>query len=88
MDSGHMHDGDCASLESQLWDYLDGELSPERIAQIDAHLAMCTRCTGHVEFERAVRAAIRQARSVDQHTERLAARVRNALADAGFGDPR
>ena len=35
---------DCDSVMRQLWDYLDGELTEDRMEAIRAHLAMCSRC--------------------------------------------
>lgn len=87
-DSMHAHVLDCDALVAQLWEYLDRELSPERLRAVEAHLAECSQCTGHVTFERAVLAAIKSARSDAIDAERLGIRVRRALAAAGYADPR
>lgn len=84
----HLRVFDCDDLVSQLWDYLDHELSPERVRVVEAHLADCSECTGHVAFERTVLAAIKSARGDAIDAERLGARVRRALAAAGYSDPR
>lgn len=86
--SRHVHVLDCDELVAQLWDYLDSELSPERVRAVEAHLAECSQCTGHVAFERTVRAAIKSARADAIDAERLAERVRRALRTAGYSDPR
>ena len=86
--SMHMHAMDCDELVSQLWEYLDQELSPERVLAVEVHLANCSQCTGHVAFERTVLSAIKSARSEAIDAERLGARVRRALAAAGYSDPR
>jgi len=36
--------GDCRAQLSQLFDYLDGELSPARCKAIERHLASCHCC--------------------------------------------
>jgi anti-sigma factor (TIGR02949 family) len=88
MKSDPLHFIDCDALVAQLWDYLDGELSPDRVRALEAHLADCSQCTGHVHFERTVLNAIRHARHDAVDPERLTTRVRHALAAAGLSDPR
>lgn len=34
----------CRDVLDWLSDYLDGELDPKRVRQVDAHLAGCDRC--------------------------------------------
>ena len=34
-----------------MWDYLDGELPPEQMAALAAHVAECARCYPHYRFE-------------------------------------
>lgn len=41
----------CREVIEQLWDYLDGELGPERMEEIAAHLAECGRCYPQYQFE-------------------------------------
>jgi anti-sigma factor RsiW len=40
--------------------YLDGELSPERMLEVQTHIDGCARCTEVVELERAMRQSLRQ----------------------------
>ena len=79
---------DCDAVMRQFWDFLDGELSAERIAAIEAHVAMCQRCAPHIAFERSFKAALRAARRTNGDTSTLALRVRKALRAEGFHDPR
>lgn len=44
---------DCEGVMRQLWDFLDGELTAERMAAIEAHVRMCGRCGPLFAFERA-----------------------------------
>jgi anti-sigma factor (TIGR02949 family) len=41
----------CRDVIEQLWDYLDGELPPERVEEFAAHLAECARCYPQYRFE-------------------------------------
>lgn len=75
---------DCDAVMRQLWDYLDEELTPDRMEAIREHLTMCERCHPHAEFERTFLAALTQARREPRNPTGLAARVRAALAAKGF----
>ena len=70
---------DCVSVMRQLWDYLDGELSDERMAQIRNHLTMCGRCKPQADFERSFLAAVAHARRDQRNPAPLRERVREAL---------
>ncbi len=54
----------CREVIEQLWDYLDGELIPERAEALAAHLAECARCYPQYRFEFAFLEAL--ARQRDQ----------------------
>lgn len=41
----------CREVIEQLWDYLDGELPPERMEAIAGHLAECAQCYPQYRFE-------------------------------------
>lgn len=41
----------CREVMEQLWDYLDGELPPQRVEAFAAHLAECARCYPQYRFE-------------------------------------
>jgi mycothiol system anti-sigma-R factor len=41
----------CAEVIDQLWDYLDGELPPERMEEIADHLAECGRCNPQYRYQ-------------------------------------
>lgn len=43
----------CDHVVSQLWAYIDGELTPERTEQIRAHLEVCQRCFPQYDFQQA-----------------------------------
>lgn len=45
----------CSEAVEQLWHYLEHELSGERRAQIEEHLALCRRCCGELEFAEELR---------------------------------
>ncbi|GAC1453688.1 MAG: hypothetical protein PVSMB1_02350 [Gemmatimonadaceae bacterium] len=75
---------DCDAVMRQLWDFLDGELTPRRMDAIREHLAVCARCYPQVEFERTFLAALARARRDHSNPDRLAERVLFALQGEGF----
>lgn len=75
---------DCDAVMRQLWDFLDEELTPERMAAIREHLSMCARCQPQAEFERAFLEAVAHTRVEHPDPTGLAARVRASLHTAGF----
>jgi anti-sigma factor (TIGR02949 family) len=75
---------DCDTVMRQLWDYLDGELTPERSEAIRRHVEMCSRCRPHSEFERAFLVAVKRSRREHSQPERLRGVLAKALAEQGF----
>lgn len=50
----------CEEVLARLWEYIDGELTPERTARIREHLDMCERCYPEYDFRRAFRVFLRR----------------------------
>jgi anti-sigma factor (TIGR02949 family) len=44
---------DCQEVLNRLYEYLDGELTPVREAEVRTHLATCAPCMSVSNFERA-----------------------------------
>ncbi len=42
---------DCAEVMERLYEYLDGELTARRAAEVKAHLQDCAPCTALLSFE-------------------------------------
>jgi anti-sigma factor (TIGR02949 family) len=68
---------DCFEALQRLEDYLDRELSPQVIAEIDAHLAICATCAREFAFEsgvlRGLKARLRRAPIPEDLRWRIAA---------------
>ncbi|MCY7380142.1 MAG: zf-HC2 domain-containing protein, partial [Gemmatimonadaceae bacterium] len=77
---------DCESVMRQLWDFLDGELTSDRMAAIRAHLALCKRCYPQYQFEESFLAAVAARRRHHSDPQRLRARVADALEAQGLSD--
>ena len=77
---------DCGSVMRQLWDYVDGELTPQRMEEIRVHVEMCQRCYPQYEFERSFLDAIASRRRTHSDPERLRAKLLEALKAHGLGE--
>jgi anti-sigma factor (TIGR02949 family) len=75
---------DCHSVMQQLWDYLDEELTADRMEAIRAHLVVCQRCYPQYDVERAFLHAIAEARREYPQPEMVKSRVLTALRAAGY----
>lgn len=75
---------DCDAVMRQLWDYLDDELTPDRMEQIGAHLAVCKRCYPQYRFERSFLDALAAAKAEHPALDQLRRRVMAALRAEGL----
>jgi anti-sigma factor (TIGR02949 family) len=75
---------DCESVMRQLWDYLDGELTPDREAAVREHLSMCKRCYPQYNFESAFVRALSASRRDHSRPTEIRERVLAALRADGF----
>lgn len=75
---------DCQAVMRQLWAYLDAELTDDRVAAIEAHLAMCKRCYPQYDFERGFLDQLARARREHSNPVRLRARLVEALRGHGL----
>ena len=67
----------CREVIAQLWDYLDGELPPQQMEALAAHLAECARCYPRYRFEfHFLEAIARQRDRLPGPTQALVERVR------------
>ncbi|HUO52576.1 MAG TPA: zf-HC2 domain-containing protein [Gemmatimonadaceae bacterium] len=76
---------DCSQAVHQLWDYLDGELTDEKMAEVRAHLKACKGCFPHFDFEEAFLEAVRKSRAEtacpDALRRKVMAKVQRAMEE-------
>ena len=56
--SGEVPDTECSAALERLYEYLDGELTPEVHVEIRAHLEECAPCLAEHDIEQAVKALL------------------------------
>ena len=67
-----------------LWDYLDGELTDERMTEVRAHLKACRGCFPHFDFEKEFLEAIARSKGELAAPEDLRRKVVAKLRKAGL----
>jgi anti-sigma factor (TIGR02949 family) len=77
---------DCVHVIHRLWDYLDGRMSEGEREQIVAHLAWCSGCASHYQFEQEFLDAVGRLRRADEGYDDLKSHVVARLHALGFGD--
>lgn len=75
---------DCRSAMQQLFDYLDEELTDERMAAVAEHLRDCRACHPHYDFEKLVLDTLHSLREEHAAPSELRARVVDALQREGM----
>ena len=76
---------DCEDVMRSLWDYLDQELTPQRMEAIRAHVDMCKRCYPQYEFERSFLAALSARKPEHTHPELAQEKLLVLLEAQGLG---
>ena len=75
---------DCDQVVRTLWDYLDGELTDERMNEVRAHLKACRGCFPHFDFERAFLEALAKSKEEQAAPDELRRKVVAKLRKAGL----
>jgi mycothiol system anti-sigma-R factor len=75
MNNDHLR---CEDVIEQLFAYLDRDLDDASSAKIQRHLARCRDCFTRAEFEKRLRAKVREAGAVDAPA-RLHGRIKGLL---------
>ena len=72
---------ECLKILEQIELFLDGELEAGVSLEIQHHLEACGPCAGHSEFQRQLKALVRDRCGCDQAPAHLLEKIRSALAD-------
>lgn len=73
---------DCNDVLRELYEFLDGELTPERRAHVEHHLNDCSPCLEAFDFHAEIRMVIAH-KCRDECPEALKARIAEAIARDG-----
>lgn len=75
---------DCRTAMAQLWDFLDQELTAEKMEAVRRHLDECGSCHPHAEFAEHFLSALGRCRCADPMPETLRERVIGTLRSSGL----
>lgn len=75
---------DCRTAVKQLWDYLDQELTEDRMMQVRAHLESCEECLPHHDFGRRFLDALQSTRATAAMPADAKRKVMAMLREAGY----
>ena|SRR5579871_2267134 len=79
---------DCRTALEQLWEYLDGELGPDRMEAVRTHVALCAKCYPQYDFEKAFLDAVRNCRQSQCISHKMRGKLMDALGKLGFNPSR
>lgn len=74
----------CREAAEGIFEWLDGELEPERARGVGEHLETCARCYPLLVFERSFREALARAAAEGSVPDGLEDRILKSLAAEGF----
>jgi anti-sigma factor (TIGR02949 family) len=78
--------GDCGTMISRLYHFLDGELTEQRRAKIQGHLDGCPSCYSAFDFEAELRIVVAN-RAQSQVPPQLVERIRLSLFESSSQFP-
>jgi anti-sigma factor (TIGR02949 family) len=78
----------CRALAPLVETYLDGELDPSQLLQVEAHTRLCPTCAERVMLDRAIRGSVRRCVSETKASPELHARVAAAITAESATGPR
>jgi mycothiol system anti-sigma-R factor len=73
---------DCREAVRRMWTYLDRSLGERPVEEFEAHLRVCQRCCGELEFSRHLRSMVADLDQATAVSAELRSRVALLLSDA------
>lgn len=74
----------CHEALERLYEFLDGELSSQEMASMEAHFHVCSRCYPVLQFESAFLEVLERVRSREKCPSELRSRLMSALEAEGL----
>jgi len=81
MSCGDPHETDCGDAIDKLYEFIDGELTPDVKRKITLHLQECAPCLDQADVERAIKALVSRS-CTDRAPGGLRERILSRLAEA------
>jgi mycothiol system anti-sigma-R factor len=84
MSCGEPHETDCDEVLTQVFEYLDGELTDGDVAKIQQHLDECSPCLREHDLDLALKALVRRS-CAERAPEELRARIMTQITQITRG---
>jgi mycothiol system anti-sigma-R factor len=75
-------DPDCSEVLDRVYEYLDGELTPDDLDKIRVHLDDCSPCLRQYDLDVALKALVRRSCGCDQAPVELRERILVTITEA------
>jgi mycothiol system anti-sigma-R factor len=77
----HEHEGhgDCSEVLHRIYEYLDGEMSPEDVTRVARHLEECRPCLAEHDLDKAVKKVVRRACAEEAAPDALRMRITRSI---------
>lgn len=69
----------CEAVLQHLYDYLDGEVNDELMADIDHHLEDCRECFSRAEFEKLLKKRVEKSIEAEEVPEDVQGRIQSLM---------
>ena len=80
----HAGHGDCSEVLHRIYEYLDGEMSPDDVRRVAAHLCECQPCLAEHDLDVALKQVVRRSCSGETAPRRCACRSCSASPPSGW----
>lgn len=80
MSCGNHHETDCREVLDRVYEYLDGEMTPDDCAQIRQHLQECGPCLREYDLDEALKALIRRSCGCEAAPDALRTRIMTRIS--------
>lgn len=71
----HAGHTDCSEVLHHIYEYLDGEMSPDEVKRVATHLAECRPCLAEHDLDAAVKAVVKRSCTEAQAPEAIRMQV-------------
>ncbi|WP_370893554.1 mycothiol system anti-sigma-R factor [Janibacter sp. GXQ6167] len=75
MSHDHAETADCSETLHRIFEYLDGEMTPDETARVALHLANCGPCLAQHDLDLAMKALIKRSCNQETAPDRLRATI-------------
>ena len=84
MNDGHLESADCTETIYRIYEYLDGEMTPDDTRRIALHIQECAPCLAQADIDHAIKALVRRSCQCETAPESLRVTIMERLTQVRF----